>query len=112
IVVNTTTPVLPFTVFDVDTAPEALIVTATSSNPVLVPNSNIFLAGSGANRTVLVSPTPNQVGSATITLTVFDGENLTGSTSFIVAVVSGGLFCSTFNAFDPFLPPAGSFLNG
>ena len=62
-----------FTVGDVETAAGSLTVTGTSSNAALVPNANIVFGGSGANRTVTVTPAANQNGTATITVTVSDG---------------------------------------
>lgn len=91
IAVNGTTAALPFTVSDVETAAGALVVTASSSNPTLVPNlsDNLTLGGSGANRTITVTPAANKAGVATITLTVNDGSgqpNATNSTQFTVTV--------------------------
>ena len=78
---NTATAAIPFTVGDGQTAAGSLIVSASSSNPTLVPVANIVFGGSGANRTVSVRPAVNELGTATITVTVSDG-NLTASTSF------------------------------
>ena len=58
---------------DVETAAGSLTVSGSSSNPTLVPNGNIVFGGSGANRTVTVTPAANQTGTATITVTVSDG---------------------------------------
>ena len=49
------------------------MLTGTSGDTTLVPNANVVIGGSGANRTVTVSPAANQNGTATITLTVSDG---------------------------------------
>lgn len=49
-------------------------VTATSSNQVVVPNANLVVSGTGAARSLLITPQANQSGLATITITV----NLTG----------------------------------
>jgi hypothetical protein len=60
---------------DTGTGPLALTVgqvgtlTGTSSNTTLVPNANIVFGGSGASRTVTVTPAQNQSGSAVITIT-------------------------------------------
>ena len=67
------TGALPFDVGDVETAAASLTVSGTSSNTTLVPNANIVFGGSGANRTVTVTPAANQNGTATITVTVSDG---------------------------------------
>ncbi len=71
---DTATGPLAFTVGDLETPLDSLTITATSSNQALVPNANIVLAGTGANRTVNVTPAANANGGpATITLTVSDG---------------------------------------
>src|SRR5262249_50278350 len=62
-----------------------LQLSAASSNPALVPIGNILFGGSGANRTVTVTPAAGQTGNATITVTVNDGPNNT-STNFAVTV--------------------------
>ena len=50
-----------------------LTLRATSSNPGLVPNQNLVLGGSGANRTLSITPLLNQTGLVEITL--FVGDN-------------------------------------
>ena len=55
--------------------------------PTLVPLANIVLGGSGANRTVTVTPAANQSGTATITVTVSDGT-LTASDTFLLTVTA------------------------
>src|SRR5438093_307400 len=82
---NTATPAIPFTVGDGQTSAGSLNVTGASSNPTLVPAANIVFGGSGANRTVTVTPALNQSGTATITVTVSDGT-LTASDSFVLTV--------------------------
>jgi hypothetical protein len=76
---------VPFTVGDTETAAGSLTVSGTSSNTTLVPNGNIVFGGSGANRTVTVTPAANQNGSANITVTVSDGS-LSTPTSFQLTV--------------------------
>ena len=71
------TAAIPFTVGDPETPAADLTVTASSDNVGIIPNANITIAGTGANRTVQVTPEPNQSGAAIITLTVFDGVNST-----------------------------------
>jgi hypothetical protein len=78
---------LNFTVGDAETAAGSLVVTGASSNPGLVPTAGIVLVGSGASRTVTVTPAANQSGTAQITLTVSDGS-ATASLSFTVTVNS------------------------
>ncbi|MCL4298833.1 MAG: tandem-95 repeat protein [Anaerolineae bacterium] len=76
---------LAFTVADVETAPADLLVSAISSDPTLIPNENILLGGSGTDRTVTLTPALDQSGTATVTLTVEDGQDVT-SNNFIVTV--------------------------
>lgn len=76
---------LAFTVGDAETPAADLVVTALSSNTTFVPNNAIVFGGSGANRTVTVTPAANQVGAATITLTVSDGVRI-AQTSFVLQV--------------------------
>jgi VCBS repeat-containing protein len=81
-----TTPAMEFTVFDVETAAAELSLTASSSNPALVPPGSIVLGGSGANRTVQITPAPNRSGTAVVTLTVTDGSALATSANFAITV--------------------------
>ncbi len=82
---NGATSALSFTVGDAETVPTSLVVTASSSNTTLVPNANIVISGTGASRTVTVTPALGQSGIATITVTVNDGISTT-STAFTVTV--------------------------
>ncbi|MCI0743938.1 MAG: hypothetical protein L0Y58_00905, partial [Verrucomicrobia subdivision 3 bacterium] len=83
---DTSTPDIPFTIGDVDTPIGSLTVTGSSSNPTLVPAANINFAGIGADRTVRVTPTTNQTGMATITITVSDGVTSVNE-NFVVTVM-------------------------
>src|SRR3989454_1101750 len=89
---DTTTGALSFTVGDAESAAGSLTLSKGSSNPTLVPTKNIVFGGSGANRTVTVSPAAGQTGSATITVAVDDGQ-YSASTSFVVTVTT--LFTGT-----------------
>jgi len=87
---NGNTGALAFTVGDAETAAGSLTVSGSSSNTTLVPNANIVFGGSGANRTVTVTPATGQSGSATITVTVSDGS-LTAQDTFLLTVNSGSV---------------------
>ncbi len=90
IAVNTATGALSFTIADIETAATSLTLTKASSNPALIPLSAIVFGGSGAGRTVTVTPAANQLGSSTITVTVSDGT-LTASDTFVVTVTGAPL---------------------
>jgi hypothetical protein len=79
------TPILiPFTL----TNPSGVTsVTASSANTALVPNNaaNLFVAGSGTNRTLLITPAADEFGTASITITVHRGAS-SASESFTLTV--------------------------
>ena len=82
---DTATPPLAFTIGDDYIAPGSLVVTGTSSDTTLVPTGNIVFGGSGANRSVTITPAPDQSGIATLTLRVSNGS-LTRDTTFVLTV--------------------------
>jgi hypothetical protein len=90
--VNTPTAAIPFTVSDAETPADNLAVTASSGNSSLVPQANLVLGGSGATRSLTITPAVGQRGSTAITVSVSDGLAVT-SKSFVlsVGVVSGDL---------------------
>jgi len=85
---NTSTPALPFTFGDKETAVGSLILAATSSDTVLVPNANIVITpgGSSGSRFVTVTPAAGQQGVATITISVTDGDSNVSTSVFTVTV--------------------------
>uniref|UniRef100_UPI0023ECC87D malectin domain-containing carbohydrate-binding protein n=1 Tax=Chryseolinea sp. H1M3-3 TaxID=3034144 RepID=UPI0023ECC87D len=83
---NTSTGSIPFTIGDVDNAIGSLTISGSSGDVTIIPNANIVFGGSGANRTVTVTPATNQIGGpVTITVMVSDGIAST-STNFNVTV--------------------------
>lgn len=90
-IADTSTPedtpkVVSFTIGDTETAAGALTLTRGSNNQTLVPTGNIVLGGSGANRSVTITPALNASGAATITLIVTDGGGLNATRSFLLTV--------------------------
>ncbi|MCW1923013.1 putative Ig domain-containing protein [Luteolibacter arcticus] len=79
--------VIPFTIADSETAAGSLTVTATSSNTTLVPNSALSVGGSGANRTIQVSPVAGQRGAAVIKLRVTDPLGASAQGEFVFGVI-------------------------
>ena len=76
-----------FTVGDAESGPAGVSVSASSSNTTLVPNGNLVFSGSGAIRTLTITPAANQTGATTIIVTASDGT-LAASTSFVLVVGS------------------------
>ncbi len=86
---------IAFTVEDDETVPDILQLSASSSNPALLPEANILFGGGGSNRTLTVTPSPGQTGTTTITVTVNDGPHYV-STNFILTVNSAPPGTATF----------------
>ncbi len=91
ITVNSSLGPILFTLADVDDTVASLTVTAESSNTSLVPNANITIEGTGAERTLSLTPVAGQIGTTTITVTVDDGEDSFEQT-FVVTVVNNKLY--------------------
>ena len=83
---ETATNALAFTVNDVETAADSLLVSATSSDQSLLPDDNIVLGGTGANRTVALTPADDHNGSAVITLAVTDADTGSAQGQFTLTV--------------------------
>ena len=76
-----------FTVNDTDTPLASLVLSSSSSNTSLIDSAGIVFGGSGNNRTVLLTPRPDQFGSTTITVNLTDGAE-TATQSFLYTVTS------------------------
>jgi hypothetical protein len=79
---------IPFTVADVETAPEDLSITFSSLDPELISDADIRLGGFGGNRTVTLTAGTNQSGTATINLEVSDGEATRWTTLTVLVVLN------------------------
>lgn len=77
---------ISFTVSDIETPPDALVLGAFSSNPAIVPPQNIAFSGSGNSRTVTVAPASNASGAVTITRTLTDSDGSVVSNSFLLTI--------------------------
>jgi len=85
---DTPTSAIPFTVGDTETQADSLTLAAQSSNMTLAPVANITFGGSGANRTVAISPAANQFGMTIITVTVSDADGGSASDAFTLTVTA------------------------
>lgn len=90
VVVTIGTPFDPisFTIGDPDTPLGDLNVTVGSDHPTLFPAGSMTVTGSGANRSLQLTPAENESGNATITVSVSDGTTTTDET-FLVEVRAG-----------------------
>jgi hypothetical protein len=77
---------IALSVQDSDTPATMLAITATSSNPGLLPDAGIEIVGEGAERSMALLPAPGQSGTATVTLEVADGDGGVTTTAFDVTV--------------------------
>ncbi len=84
---DTATPAILFTVSDAEAPAASIEVSASSTNPALLPPGGIALGGSGANRTVTLTPAKDQSGVATVSLAVKDGGGLTATNRFELTVL-------------------------
>jgi hypothetical protein len=85
---NTNTGAIPFAIGDDITPAASLVLSKESSNTNLAPTANIVFGGSGANRTVTVTPLANQTGTTTITITVADAKGARGFATFDLTVIA------------------------
>ena len=75
-----TTP-FQFTVFDTETPASNLVLSATSSAPGLLPQTNIVFGGNASNRTMTLTPVPGRSGTSVVSVAVSDGS-ATSTTTF------------------------------
>jgi hypothetical protein len=110
------TGTLFFVVGDAETSLTSLTVAAVASDPALLPT--LTLGGTNAQRSIGVTAASGLTGTATVTLTVTDGEALTASSWFTVVVTTANTR-PTLTALQGFqivspgeTPPAVSFTIG
>jgi len=77
---------IEFSVTDTETPASQLTVTAGAGGTSVFPADGITLAGSGAVRSITLTPFEATTGTANITLTVIDGEGVRTARSFQVTV--------------------------
>ena len=74
------------TVGDADSATNSLTLSGVALDPVLLPAAGIVASGSGALRTVTLTPAAGRSGMTTVILTVTDPDGSTASVSFQLTV--------------------------
>jgi hypothetical protein len=71
---------------------QILTITATSSNPTLIPNPDISYFSPNSTGILQFTPAPNRSGSATITVTLNDGKAQTACSFVVMINPTGDLF--------------------
>jgi Lamin Tail Domain len=101
---DTTTGPVAFTVGDPVDPATSLTVAAQSGNPILIPNGNIVFGGSGASRTVTVTPASGQSGIVMLALTIANTHLRCVNTNLTIIVTPTNkppsLFCDDFTYAD------------
>jgi len=97
IAAGATTAPFPFTVGDLETPANAITVSASAANPILIPS--LILGGSGSNRTLTVTPAADQTGQTMVTLFAFDGTS-SNSANIFFSVIPSLLVSEGFNYAD------------
>lgn len=87
IAIGGSTGALPFTVGDIDSDVNAIVLSAQVEDPLLLPPDDIVFGGAGASRTVTVAGAPGLSGVSEVTIYVEDAEGGVEATSFTVTVV-------------------------
>jgi hypothetical protein len=84
---GTPTALIAFTVSDPDTPIGNLTLKAQSGDATLIPSANIVFGGSANNRTVRLTPAPNQSGTTTVTIEASEPAGGRATVTFAVTVV-------------------------
>jgi alpha-tubulin suppressor-like RCC1 family protein len=69
-----------FQVNDIDSDPSNIQITASASNPIIVPQDHIFIGGQHPNRHIRIFPTTNDMGSVLITMIAISNDLAATST--------------------------------
>lgn len=80
------TPAIAFTISDPDQTSDTLTVVGASSNTDLVAPSGLVFGGAGGNRTLTITPLPNQFGTTVITVWVVDQVGARMPEQFVLTV--------------------------
>jgi hypothetical protein len=88
---NTPTAPITISLSDVDSPVGNAILTASSSNPVVVDDTGFAFSGSGGNRKLVITPIAGRIGVTTITVSANDGLSKSSRT-FQLFVEEGPVF--------------------
>jgi hypothetical protein len=82
---DTSTSALPFTVSD-DGGVNGVTLVVSTNDATIVPVSGIALGGSGANRTITITPLEDATGQVNVGITATDGQGLPSALTVAVNV--------------------------
>jgi hypothetical protein len=94
-------PIL-ITISDAETPPSALMMTARSSDTMLLPNDGIVIGGDGATRTLVLVPAAGRSGVTTVTVEVMDAGGARTARDF--GVIVNALYRSEFSSWVRAVP--------
>jgi subtilisin-like proprotein convertase family protein len=77
---------LPLFVGDIETAAGAISLTASSSNPELLPSRGIVFSGAGSTRSLILTPAANRSGETLVRIAVRDSDGGVVTTEFQLVV--------------------------
>ena len=80
----------------------ALRIAAAAGNTTLLPQGSVIVGGSGPDRTLTLTPDPDQFGSSPVTVSVTDASGKDASVTFMLTVkpVYASFTQSTDTAFN------------
>ena len=86
---DSTSPRIPFQVYDAETPADQISLYASALNTGLIPATpaSLVFGGSGTNRTIQITPAAGELGQTTVQIQAVDGNNGFKSISFAVKVV-------------------------
>ena len=85
-----------FSVTDDKTPPDRLQISVTSDDDALVDDSGLSVTGTGAERSLVVTPKPGQVGTVALTLAMQDEQGLSSEQSFLLTIAPRMVSFNTF----------------
>ena len=101
---NEDTPTsFPINIYDPETLSDNLVIKITSSDQTIIPDTSIHLQGSGADKTLLLTPNLNKFGTLDIQIEATDGE-LTTTKVFPVEILSVNDLPTISNVTDKSIP--------
>ena len=81
---------------DNSSAAEQLVLLVSSSDPSVITDQGLVISGDGAQRTLVITPVPDTIGSSNIMLSVTDAANNNATSMFAVNVIANSVSARSF----------------